>query len=259
MSRFWKIALIALIFTMLCAIALSGVPYGDPYYRFIAKQNSKLRPSEIAIIINANRKYSTKYSVSMYWHICKTAWESGFKKGVGDTFYGDKIEPCYGIERLQVKTVLGMIAKTYTRERVKYLLQNDYSFAIEQSYKLDSLNQRSAFRMGYKTAYNNRVVGLILYNAGLGNWQKYHYNLGKYLKRGNKLEDLSVREWRRYSLGFHEVYSLNYYVNILDESDRLQKFIQNQVEPIPNISVTPIIEVATPITQQDVAKKRKRR
>jgi hypothetical protein len=249
MSRVWKVLLFALVtYGLYVASAGSSVPSGDPYYKFVASKNPGLRSWEIAEIINANRKFSAKYHVDMFWHMSKTAWESGFKKGTGNTFYGDKLEPCYGIERLQVKTVVGMVPKTLTKERIAYKLQNDYTFAIEQAYKLDSANLASAYKMGYRTAYSYRVVGLILYNAGLGNWKKYQYNLGRYLKRSNRLEDLSVTVWRKYNFNFREIYSLNYYINVLTESEKLKRFIQDATIPTP-VPVESTIEVATPATR----------
>lgn len=249
MSRVWKVLLVFLACN-LCTNAntASSIPPGDPYYQYVAYKNPKLRPREIAEIINANRKFSEKYHVSMFWHMCKSGYESGFKTGVGDSFYGDKLEPCYGIERLQVKTVVGMVPSSYTKDRIRTKLQHDNTFAIEQAYKLDAANRTSAYRMGYKTVYENEVVGLILYNAGLGNWKNYHYNLGRYLRHGNKLEDLSVKKWREYHFNFREIYSLNYYVNILTESDKLNQIIRDSATPTP-VPVKLKSEVATLTTR----------
>jgi hypothetical protein len=247
MSRIWKVLLFALVTSTIAFVALAGssVPSGDPYYKYVAFKNPELRAKEIAEIINANRKYSAQYHVDMLWHMSKTGYESGFHTSIGNSFYGDKLEPCYGIERLQVKTVYGMAPKALTKEQIKSKLMHDYTFAIEMAYRLDAANQRSALKMGYKTAYNNRVTGLILYNAGLGNWKNFHYNLGRYLRHGSKLEDLSVAVWRKYHFNFREIYSLNYYVNVLVESDILKKFVQDAT-----LSAEPVVtEVATPATR----------
>jgi len=205
----------------------------DPYYLYIHAKNPKLRPYQVAEIIAANRRSSTKYKANMYWHMCKMGHESGFKTEIGTAFTvgGRKYdnEPCYGIERMQLDVVAGMYPKM-PLDKIKKALLNDYSFSIEAAYRLDHANRENAYNLGFKSEYQNRVVGLIIYNSGLGSWKKYHYSLGKYLKTGGKLEDLTLRDWTTYRLNFREVYSLNYYSGILTEACILNYWFEKAKE-----------------------------
>ena len=251
MSRLWKVILLVMMGCIVPVLAGSGVPTGDPYYLFVKHKNPKLKPREVASIINANRKYSALYHVDMFWHMSKSSHESGFDSTIGKTFTvgGHKYnnEPCYGIECLEVSTVKGMYPNL-TDEQIKNRLLHDYPFAIECAYRLDASNQKAAEKLGYKTTYKNRVVTIIIYNAGLGNWKKYHYNLARYVKTGRKLEDLSVKDWKKYHLSFREIYSLNYYINVTEEADLLEGFIKDAVVPTP-VPVLPTVEATTPTTR----------
>lgn len=245
MSRLWKVIFLAIVGLLMPTFAGSGIPNGDPYYLYVKHKNPKLKPREIASIINANRKYSSIYHVDMFWHLSKTGYEAGFNATTGETFIvgGHKYnsEPCYGIECLEVSTVKGMYPNL-TNEQIKYRLLHDYPFAIECAYRLDYANQRVANRMGFKSVYQNRVVTIIIYNSGLNNWHRYHYNLAKYIKSGAKLEDLSVKDWKRLHLSFREIYSLNYYVDVTEEADCLEGFIRDA-------AVTPAVEATPSIAQ----------
>lgn len=251
LSKLWKVILLVMAGLYLTAFAESSIPSGDPYYAYVKARNNKLRPREIAAIINANKKFSALYHVDMFWHMSKTGHESGYDSTIGSTFVvgGHKYnnEPCYGIECLEVSTVRGMYPNL-TDSQIKYKLLHDYPFSIECAYRLDSANSKSALKMGFKSTYTNRVVTIIIYNSGLGNWRKHHYNLARYIKRGGKLEDLSVKDWKKLHLSFHEVYSLNYYVNVLEQADILSNTIKNMATPTP-VPVTPTVEATTPTTR----------
>lgn len=202
-----------------------GVSYAaDPYYMFVHRLNPKLTPAEIGTIISSNKRCSYKYKTSMYWHMVRTAHESEFTPTVGTEFkiagktYNS--EPCYGVEAIQLSAVRDMYPNM-SEAQIKKKLMKDLDFAIECSYRLDYANQKSAFKMGFTNVYQNRVVGTILYNAGLGNWKRYHQGLAKYLKEGNKLEDMTIRQWGKYKVNFREVYSLNYYAGVLRRSNQL--------------------------------------
>ncbi len=205
----------------------------DPYYVYIHKANKKLKPRAIAEIINANKKYSSKYGVSMFWHMCKTGYESKFNSETGDTFVvgGHKYnnEPCYGIECLQVSTVRGMHPEL-TDAQIKHKLLHDYTFSVECAYRLDFANKLEAYKKGYKSEYANRVFILIVYNSGVGSWKKYHQGLSKYIKRGGKLEKITLMDWKELRLNFREIYSLNYYSKILEQVDILNGIIHSPSE-----------------------------
>lgn len=225
--------IIALLLVMLLLpITACGdnAPVGEPYFLYVHKTNPKLRNSEIAEIVSANKINSEKYHVNMFWHVSKSGYESGFKTEIGKTFVaaGHKYnsEPCYGIECLQVSTVHGMYPKL-TAKQIKHKLLYDYAFAIEAAYRLDYANQQDATHLGFTSNYTNRVVSLILYNAGGGSWRKYHESLHRYLKKGGKLETITVLDWKKLGLNFREIFSLNYYVHILIQADILKGIIQN--------------------------------
>jgi hypothetical protein len=215
---------ILLLLVVLLWAGQSFCASAEPYYRYIRSKNPKLSPAEIGMFIAANKKYSEKYDISMYWHICKTGHESKFKSSVGNPFsiggrrYDN--EPCYGPERLQIESIRDMFPNL-TEEQIKYRLLHNISFSVEASYRLDYANKRHALKMGYTTPYQIRVVSLLLYNCGIGSWKRKHASMAKYLRAGGKLEDLTVLKWSKLGFILNEVYSMNYYVNILRESDRL--------------------------------------
>jgi hypothetical protein len=46
------------------------------------------------------------------------------------------------------------------------------------------------------------------------------------------IEHLDVKQWKEYHLNFHEIYSVNYYVQISVQSDILQGYLQGaKTEP----------------------------
>jgi len=225
--------LLFLILALLCFTASVGLAY-EPYYKYIHTKNPKLKPHEIETIISANRKYSTKYGVDIFWHLCKTGHESSFKPSIGSTFVvgGHKYnnEPCYGIEAIQVEVVKDMYP-SLSEKQIRHKLLNDLAFAIEVSYRLDYANKLHAKKMNYSTDYQRRAVGIILYNSGVGSWRRYHTGLAKWLRTGKKLEDIRVSDWSELRLNFREVYSLNYYSSILTQAAILRKIVANSSVP----------------------------
>lgn len=215
---------------------LSIAQAADPYYLYIQELNPRLKPGQIAEIIAANREFSEKYKQSMFWHMCKTGHESGFKPEIGSSFrvagmrYNN--EPCYGIECLQLDVVTGMYPKM-PKALVKWRILHDFRFSIEAAYRLDWANQQKALKWGFKDPYQNRVVTTIVYNCGVGNWKKYHIGISKYLKSGKKLENITLADCSKLRMSFREFYSLNYYSNIITQSRVLTYFINNNPTPKP--------------------------
>ena len=139
---------------------------------------------------------------------------------------------------MNLSTVRGMHPEM-TDSQLRNNLLHNYEFAIECAYRLDYANAISATKMGYKKPYTNRVVWLIMYNSGLGGWQKRHTSLAQYIKHGGKLENLTVNDWKKLQLNFHEIYSLHYYVNILEEADELGQLIKDMTPPQVEIKKRP--------------------
>lgn len=225
--------IIALLMVMLLLpITACGdnAPVGEPYFLYVHRTNPRLKTSEISEIVSANKINSQKYNIPMFWHMCKTGYESGFKPEIGRSFVvaGHKYnsEPCYGIEALLVSTVRGMYPKL-TAKQIKHNLLYHYNFAIEVAYRLDYANKATALRKGFTTTYSTRVAGLIMYNCGEGSWNKYHMNIAKCLKKGEKLENLTIMDLKKLDMNFREMFSINYYIRVLAQADTLNEIIKD--------------------------------